>query len=170
MTPEVVGLSYCQLRSLRRRGSVPPASGACAIPKCRRSFPRVYDHCHAHDYVRGVLCNWCNGLMAFIDVRISLIITIGHPRVTAAEHAALLAHWRRCPYCAAGGDWRPLYRLTGNLIAKVAAEQAMRDLRESDPRAHDDTCWRAYCEAGSAADPGAVVIAGRWCYRLTEEA
>jgi hypothetical protein len=168
----VISMSYRQLRSLRNRNRIPPASGPCQIASCRRppSLPRIYDHCHAHDRIRGVVCNWCNGLMALIDRRISL--TIGRPRigtsiVTEAEEAALLAHWRNCPACVAAGNWRPLYRLTGNYVAKHAADRAVEALRKSEPHADDDTISRVYCEAGSAADPGANLVGFTWCYRLS---
>jgi Recombination endonuclease VII len=52
----------------------------------------VADHCHAHGWVRGLICRQCNGLMGLIDQRIT-------PQVEAVLLKALLALWHRCPDC-----------------------------------------------------------------------
>jgi len=64
----------------------------CADPS---PLPRT-DHCHAHGWVRGVLCPRCNTLMAFIDRRASLRkSSVVEPPMLAA----LVAHAARCPDC-----------------------------------------------------------------------
>jgi len=106
--------SYRRLNSLMKRGKGHHAPGPCAIPGCTRlRFPdpyidtekRVYtngrplfvwDHCHAHDYVRGSLCRCHNGDMRWLDARIA----------EADQETELMAHWLRCPSCKAGG-WEP---------------------------------------------------------------
>lgn len=99
--------SYKRLRYLMDHGKGQRAIGPCAVPKCRfkRYAPDtplspfyVWDHCHLHDYVRGMLCRTHNGLMSWLDARIA-----GHQ---ASSDANLMEHWLRCPQCAAGG-WEP---------------------------------------------------------------
>ena len=108
--------SYRRLSFLMRRGKGYRAPGPCAIPGCTyaargepdaategwewdkpKSPPFVWDHCHAHDYVRGSLCRYHNGQMRWLDARIA------DPR----REAELMAHWLRCPNCEAGG-WEPM--------------------------------------------------------------
>lgn len=63
----------------------------CAICGDPSPLPRT-DHCHAHGWVRGVLCPRCNTLMAFIDRRATL-------RASAITLAALVAYAACCPDC-----------------------------------------------------------------------
>lgn len=50
----------------------------------------MFDHCHAHGWVRGLLCLGCNNDMVLYDK------SVGRPRF--ASRCA--AHARRCPDCA----------------------------------------------------------------------
>lgn len=81
-------------------------------------LPRT-DHCHAHSWVRGVLCPRCNTLMAFIDRRASLRKSAIAPPLTLA---ALVAHAARCPDCEPFGveDLGP----TRGLAAKTPLKRA----------------------------------------------
>ncbi|MGN9787982.1 endonuclease domain-containing protein [Nonomuraea sp. ZG12] len=60
--------------------------------------PRVRDHCHAHGWIRGVLCNYCNGLMMAVDRGASPA-----PTYLRAPLAGYLTHWHKCPDCRAVG-------------------------------------------------------------------
>lgn len=113
--------SYKRLSGMMKRGQGYQAPGPCAIPGCtwlRRvgdyadTEKRVYrgssqplfvwDHCHAHDCVRGILCRNCNGKMAAVDSQHHWLLR-NLPGV-----AELLAYWERCPECAAFGPWQPV--------------------------------------------------------------
>jgi hypothetical protein len=50
----------------------------------------VFDHCHTHGWVRGILCLPCNSRMGFVDR--------GEP-----QDARLVAHRLTCPNCAEPG-------------------------------------------------------------------
>lgn len=64
----------------------------CNAPSLK---PRT-DHCHAHGWVRGVLCPRCNTLMAFIDRRVSLRkVAVTEPLTLTA----LVAYAARCLDC-----------------------------------------------------------------------
>lgn len=67
----------------------------CLLCSDPSPLPRT-DHCHAHGWVRGVLCPRCNTLMAFIDRRATLRESTVTPPLTLA---ALVAHAARCPDC-----------------------------------------------------------------------
>lgn len=60
--------------------------------------PLVFDHCHAHGWVRGLVCVPCNNRVGSADAgRLE-------PRwYTGAERAALRAHQARCPGCLPAG-------------------------------------------------------------------
>ncbi|MFB4318137.1 endonuclease domain-containing protein [Actinomadura sp. 21ATH] len=60
--------------------------------------PRVRDHCHSHGWIRGILCNYCNGLMQSIDRG---AFPGRHTR--NAEDWMYVQHWLRCPDCRAAG-------------------------------------------------------------------
>jgi hypothetical protein len=135
-TRELPTRRYSELA--HRRPGRPP--GPCEVPGCearqlaalaclsarRRALepcPRhVYEHCHAHDYVRGVTCEPCNGAMSLIDARV-LMPRSWYRRGSQrgpSRLPGLLEHWSRCPECAEGGPWSPL------MIYREQREQVMR--------------------------------------------
>jgi hypothetical protein len=58
--------SYRELALLRRQGGFRPARSPCGIcGQAQGSF--VFEHCHAHDAVRGEACYRCNFAMAAVD-------------------------------------------------------------------------------------------------------
>jgi len=67
--------SYRRLRYLMDHGKGHRAPGPCAIPGCvypalhdkPLSPPFVWDHCHLHDYVRGILCRLHNAQISPMD-------------------------------------------------------------------------------------------------------
>lgn len=149
--------SYKRLRYLMDRGKGYRAPGPCAIPGCTYikrggrwatrdiplSPPFVWDHCHLHDYVRGILCREHNGLLAPIDNQ-------DHWHVAGlgrrADLAELLAYRNRCPHCAALGPWRPIMvRHTPAMVhraayldeiqARYATRRASREAWEAQIRA-----------------------------------
>jgi hypothetical protein len=96
---------YSQVKGLRARGILSPATPPCEIDGCRNRSPLpghrgrgtgyVYEHCHQHDYIRGVTCGPCNVQMTLMDARVDTCAA--RPRF-----GAYLAWWLRCPTCAAG--------------------------------------------------------------------
>jgi hypothetical protein len=101
---------YSKVKGLRARGILSPATPPCEIdgclsrsplPDCRgRGTGYVYEHCHQHDYIRGVTCVPCNGQMSLMDARVDTCAS--WPRF-----GAYLAWWLRCPACAGGPPWEP---------------------------------------------------------------
>lgn len=55
----------------------------------------LFDHCHEHGWIRGLICNCCNDQVAFIENgwkrRIRLEVTSRYPE-----------YRRNCPDCRAG--------------------------------------------------------------------
>jgi hypothetical protein len=112
-----------------------PASAPCEIEECRhrdqlpgyrgRGTGYVFEHCHQHDYIRGVACGPCNNDMILIDARIDTCAS--WPRF-----GAYLAWWRRCPACAAGPPWEPWLTADEYNDGPVLAE--LRDLARTEPR------------------------------------
>lgn len=82
-------------KELARRWGRPTAP--CEICGGNR-LPRVRDHCHAHGWVRGVVCNFCNGLLSALDRG-------ARPadRAVLAPLDAYVDLWLRCPDCRAVG-------------------------------------------------------------------
>jgi hypothetical protein len=130
--------SYRRLRSLMRQGTGQRAPGPCAIPGCALAVPDprplappfVWDHCHAHDYVRGILCRVHNVAMWPVDGQdhAELRRQLAHHR-GALVLADLAAYWARCPGCAALGAWQPvMVRHSPGIVAR-AAELAARAVR-----------------------------------------
>ena len=101
---------YSKVKGLRARGILSPATAPCEIDGCRNRSPvpghrgrgtgYVYEHCHQHDYIRGVTCGPCNVQMTLVDARVDTCTS--WPRF-----GAYLAWWLRCPTCAAGPPWEP---------------------------------------------------------------
>jgi hypothetical protein len=101
---------YSKVKGLRARGILSPATPPCEIDGCRNRSPLpgyrgrgtgyVYEHCHTHDYIRGVTCGPCNNKMIMMDARVDTCAD--WPRF-----GAYLAWWLRCPTCAAGPPWEP---------------------------------------------------------------
>jgi hypothetical protein len=101
---------YSKVKGLRARGILSPASAPCEIDGCRNCSPLpgfrghgtgyVYEHCHRHDYIRGVTCGPCNVQMTFMDAHVDACAT--WPRF-----GAYLVWWLRCPACATGPPWEP---------------------------------------------------------------
>ena len=101
---------YSKVKGLRARGILSPATPPCEIEECRNRSPLpdhrgrgtgyVYEHCHRHDYIRGVTCGPCNVQMTLIDARVDTCTS--WPRF-----GAYLTWWLRCPTCAAGPTWEP---------------------------------------------------------------
>ena len=100
------GIQYDKLRQLREEHLVPYARGPCEIPGCTNvtlaamyvmeTF--VYDHCHIHVEVRGVLCQDCNYAMSSIDKG---------RRWRPELQEAYESYWARCSGCAPFSPWHP---------------------------------------------------------------
>src|SRR5262249_30835642 len=90
---------YSKVKGLRARGIFSPAAPPCEIDGCRNRSPvpghrgrgtgYVYEHCHRHDYIRGVTCGPCNAQMTLMDARVDTCAS--WPR-----SGAYLAWWLRC--------------------------------------------------------------------------
>jgi hypothetical protein len=118
---------YSKVKGLRARGILSPASAPCEVDGCRNRSPRpnvrgrgtgyVYEHCHRHDYIRGVTCGPCNVQMTLMDAHVDTCAT--WPRF-----GTYLAWWLRCPACAAGPPWEPWLTASehndGPLLAELA--------------------------------------------------
>jgi hypothetical protein len=61
----------------------------------RRGMFLMFDHCHAHGWVRGLICKYCNDALGFFEN--------GH--VEHLKYVEFLAEFteyrRKCPDCAA---------------------------------------------------------------------
>lgn len=80
---------------VRYRQHQPPTAGSpCELCEARPGRP-VVDHCHEHQWVRGVLCARCNSAMSYIDQRIppTAALAFGVTLDTLISFAA------RCPDC-----------------------------------------------------------------------
>lgn len=102
----------------RRRNAYPAARPPCEIRGCtyvakagsltrRGLYVVVYDHCHKHDRLRGVLCRDCNNAMHYVDAHVAVMISCRGPHRWEPLWPGFLAHWARCPECAAAGPWEP---------------------------------------------------------------
>jgi hypothetical protein len=56
----------------------------------------VFDHCHAHGWVRGLVCMACNNALREVEH--------GWAEPRAAEAGAFLAHLAKCPDCHQPGS------------------------------------------------------------------
>lgn len=52
-------------------------NGVCGICKKHRLSPRTsymaIDHCHESNYIRGILCNWCNRAIGLLNEDITVL-------------------------------------------------------------------------------------------------
>ena len=79
------------------------ARASCELDGCISSPGRlVFDHCHAHGHVRGVLCNWHNIQIGRIEMVMALEgVTVDLGTTAYARHLA------RCADCAGGTRLSP---------------------------------------------------------------
>jgi recombination endonuclease VII len=113
---------YSVIRNLRKRNLVAPASGQCEMSACYGGNCALkYDHCHIHDYIRGILCHSCNIMMIDIDARVFV----------SWKPAAFAEYWAHCPQCAMSGPWEPYI---------TADEYSRAWLREL---IHTIGCWQS---------------------------
>ena len=125
---------YSKVKGLHARGILSPATPPCEIDGCRNRSPLpdhrgrgtgyVYEHCHQHDYIRGVTCGPCNVQMTLVDARVDSCAS--WPRF-----GAYLAWWLRCPTCAAGPPWEPW--LTAYEYDDAPMLVQLRDLARTEP-------------------------------------
>lgn len=159
----VIPEKYSQIEKLQKRGLMPRASGPCIV--CYREAPHyesgvtryTYDHCHAHDYVRGELCRNCNtSLMTAVDAQIEGLMT------SHGLWPALLAHWNRCPQCAAEG-WKPRWRIVPEALD--AWSKAWQAAALASPAMTNAELHEVSARAARAVSPNAVrgVLGGYWC-------
>ena len=71
--------------------------GLCEV--CDRA-PRgkpilLFDHCHAHGWIRGLVCNWCNDEIGFYE-------NGREPSLGYRYLDRILKFLRNCPGCHAG--------------------------------------------------------------------
>ena len=136
--------SYKRLSGMLRRGQGYRAPGPCAIPGCTyaargeldaarygwewdkpRSPPFVWDHCHTHDYVRGILCRDHNRRIAPIDNQ-------DHYRLRRyRDLPELLAYRERCPACALSSPWQPVMVRHSPALVHRTAHLAERESTRS---------------------------------------
>jgi hypothetical protein len=124
---------YSKVKGLRAQGILSPATPPCEIDGCRNRSPLpdhrgrgtgyVYEHCHQHDYIRGVSCGPCNVQMTLMDARVDTCAS--WPRF-----GAYLAWWLRCPTCAAGPPWEPWLTAYEYVDGPILAE--LRDLARTE--------------------------------------
>ena len=119
--------SYQRLYGMMRRGEGYRAPGPCAIPGCAYriwekpfSPPFVWDHCHVHDYVRGILCRTHNVQMGPVDRQDHSHLRAIQRHLGQQGIAELLAYWLRCPECAALGPWQPIMVRHSSAIVRRA--------------------------------------------------
>lgn len=96
-----VPVLYSDTRNLPRPNG-PCESMACATDN-KHSGKYAYDHCHAHGWVRGVLCHSCNNRMKAVDEAMTKLAygELAKLRGKPGDHGKLFQHWMRCPDCAA---------------------------------------------------------------------
>lgn len=84
-----------------------PRTGECEVGICRaladetgpppwKSAALVFDHCHAHGWVRGLICGACNNRVILADRgSLETVAKFYGP----AGRAVLEAHLAKCPDC-----------------------------------------------------------------------
>ena len=86
------------VRYARGLGARYPREGPCEIGICRaydievKASRLVFDHCHAHGWVRGLVCVPCNNRLMHIETGL-------RPEPPEWQHPALAAHLMKCPEC-----------------------------------------------------------------------
>jgi hypothetical protein len=86
------------VRYTRSVGARYPRVGPCEIGICRaydmeaEARHLVFDHCHAHGWVRGLVCVPCNNRLMHIETGL-------RPCPPEWQHPALAAHLVKCPEC-----------------------------------------------------------------------
>jgi hypothetical protein len=125
---------YSKVKGLRARGILSPATPPCQIDRCSNRSPvpghrgrgtgYVYEHCHQHDYIRGVTCGPGNAQMTLIDARVDTC-------AAGPRFGACLAWWLRCPTCAAGPPGEPWLTACEYHDAPLPAQ--LRDLAHTEP-------------------------------------
>lgn len=74
----------------------------------------VFDHCHEHGWIRGIICASCNGKMRDVDLRMEYtqvhILCSHGDSVIEIElpTPAYNRHWEKCPDCFNAGPWTAL--------------------------------------------------------------
>lgn len=74
----------------------------------------VFDHCHEHGWIRGIICASCNGKMRDVDLRMDYtqIHMLTFPDESTIEvempTPAYNRHWEKCPDCNKAGSWTAL--------------------------------------------------------------
>lgn len=129
---ELATRQYSQVRSLTARGMMSRAAGPCEVDEShqpaeaalRRGTGFVYEHCHRHDYIRGVTCQSCNGQMKLIDRHVDVATLPGFSRY--------VDWWGRCPACASGPAWEPWLTIIEYLDEPVVTR--LRELGRTDPK------------------------------------
>jgi hypothetical protein len=156
-----VPTSYSEITRLQKHGGF-RAAGPCQV--CYQEPPHyetgasrfTYDHCHEHDFVRGVLCRNCNqSWMTQVDRHLE--------DMTSHDlWPALLANWNRCPQCAAKG-WRALWRR--DKTAEDAWSKAWEAAALANPAMTNAELHEVSARAARAVSPNAVrgVLGALWC-------
>lgn len=143
--------SYRRLCQMMRQGRGFRAPGPCGFTNCtyvtsfesKLSPPFTWDHCHAHDYVRGMLCRMHNGhhLPPYENQDHWALRRQGVP------DAETIAWLMLCPTCAELGPWHPL--MVRQLPYQVSRSKYL--LKEGPRRAARDLDLRARAEARRVA-------------------
>ena len=90
----IVTYGYIRYGSNSRPGL--PRTGSCEL--CNTAQPLVFDHCHAHGWIRGRTCQPCNLMLPFAEAG---------DVVTALQ----AGHLANCPDCPGVADWLAGWRM-----------------------------------------------------------
>ncbi|MGH3278121.1 MAG: endonuclease domain-containing protein [Trebonia sp.] len=86
------------VRYARGLGASYPREGPCEVGICRaygmevEAGRLVFDHCHAHGWVRGLVCVPCNNRLMHVETGLG-------PPLPEWQLPALAAHLMKCPEC-----------------------------------------------------------------------
>lgn len=89
-----------------------PCAGPCEISASCYTDRFVFDHCHIHNWVRGIICAGCNVLMG------SMIDRHVHEASLNKRYLKLLTHFNRCPECEPWEPWITLEEYLYGLILR----------------------------------------------------